>query len=277
MSNHHYIVMLNEKPDMYSRHKRKIKLGKSNTHKHTCLRIKQYKQTSPECYLKKEWRHRKNLETDMLVTIKYFGGAPAEEVGNAGQEVFYIEDECLDDFINHYDNVFDTVIYADGMLLIDDEKLEETEKRQPNQNLRISFYNGLLKKFKDIDSPLFKRMSNCMVRERGLWKGDIGYYITSLGETTRIEFYLESSDRSKNKQVFSLLEKYKSKIETDFGSLLHWEGSETKRIQKVFITLAGGYESKNWDDIYCSIINNVNSLHSSLYKYIKDYLPWERK
>jgi negative regulator of replication initiation len=118
--------MINQTPDPYSKYKRRIKIGKSNSHSHTERRLKQYQQTSPNAYIVKEWKHRKNLESDLLKVISKFRGKSKSQ--EAGREVFDIDEDELDDFIEHYDNVFDTIIYADGLLVEDHKVTIESEK-----------------------------------------------------------------------------------------------------------------------------------------------------
>ena len=132
MANHHYIIMINKSPDPYSKHKRRIKIGKSQSHKHTERRLKQYQQTNPKAFIVKEWKHRKNLEPDLLKVISKFRGKSKSK--EAGREVFDIDKDELDDFIDHYDNVFDTVIYADGLLVDGEDHTVEIETEQKTES-----------------------------------------------------------------------------------------------------------------------------------------------
>ena len=103
---------------------------------------------------------------------------------------------------------------------------------------RLEFWEQLLKK-SNTKTDLFSNVSpskECWIGA-GAGKSGLSYNYVILKNSARIELYIDTGDKDKNKQIFDQLYSRRQEIESDFGEELEWQRLDDRRACRIAKTV----------------------------------------
>lgn len=94
----------------------------------------------------------------------------------------------------------------------------------------------------------------------------------ALNDRVRVEIYIDTGDKAKNKEIFDNLQRNKEKIESEFGNSLSWERLDDKRSCRIALYRDGSIsdDSETLLDIRNWAIQNLLTFRKVFPKYIME-------
>ncbi|MTI70052.1 MAG: DUF4268 domain-containing protein [Firmicutes bacterium] len=139
---------------------------------------------------------------------------------------------------------------------------------EDNGVLKESFWRKLLPKMNektDIFTNVTPKKSSRISATAG--KSGVYYQLAIAKSYCRIELYIDTGDKSANKQIFDSLYKSKDKIESEFGDDLSWERLENNRASKIVCKIdKNGFDKEDWDEVSDIMIDKMIRFSNSLKK-----------
>jgi len=145
-----------------------------------------------------------------------------------------------------FNSLYDEGIYATKATGGQKTRREEGEGDAERHRLRLEFWTKLVEKSKT-KTALFSKIkpSKNHWLQTGAGKGGLSYVYTILGHAAGVELYIDTSNQSRNKNIFDELLGKKAEIESTFGSHLDWQRLNNKRACRI---LKGTSEDKGLRD-----------------------------
>ncbi|EAI9453207.1 DUF4268 domain-containing protein, partial [Campylobacter coli] len=137
--------------------------------------------------------------------------------------------------------------------------------------IRLNFWNKLLHKIKEEHFELFSNISpskdNWIAAGSGF--GFCQYSFVFNKDCVRIELYIDSKDKDKNKIIFDRLKENEQEIGAAFEGLI-WERLDDKRACRIkFEKEYDSYDETNWDEIVDFMIKNMKKFETVTKPYIQ--------
>ncbi|MCU6709383.1 DUF4268 domain-containing protein [Paenibacillus sp. J5C_2022] len=142
--------------------------------------------------------------------------------------------------------------------------------------LRLKFWGGLLERARQIGFNLHANRSATKYMALGTGAGKAGLYLNYTvwsEDKTGIELYIDTSDHTRNKNIFDTLYNQKQLVEDKFGESLIWDRLDIKRASRIqYLLNMGGLKSdeSNWPQIQTTMIEKMKKFHAALQPLIKD-------
>ena len=137
---------------------------------------------------------------------------------------------------------------------------------------RLEFWKQLLERSRS-KTDLFSNISpskECWI-STGAGKTGLAYTYVILKNAARIELYIDTGDKNKNKQIFDELYKKRHEIESDFGEELEWQRLDDKRACRIAKTVEnkGLWDVDDWPTVQDKMINAIVRFERALSKHIR--------
>ena len=137
---------------------------------------------------------------------------------------------------------------------------------------RLEFWEQLLKK-SNTKTDLFSNVSpskECWIGA-GAGKSGLSYNYVILKNSARIELYIDTGDKDKNKQIFDQLYSRRQEIESDFGEELEWQRLDDRRACRIAKTVEnkGLWDTNAWPTIQDKMIDAMIRFEKALSKHIQ--------
>mgnify|MGYP000120728751 CR=1 FL=1 len=134
-------------------------------------------------------------------------------------------------------------------------------------NIRREFWSSLLKKIKSRHIKLFSTISpsNDNWISTGAGITGLSYYYVILMDSARIELYIDTGNKERNKEIFDRFYAEKEDIEREFGDELEWRRLDEKRSSKITKTVInkGLRDEESWDEIQDKMIDAMIRLEAA--------------
>lgn len=137
--------------------------------------------------------------------------------------------------------------------------------------IRLKFWNKLLNKIKEENFKLFSNISPSKDSwiSAGSGFGFCCYSFVFNKDCVKIELYIDSKDKDKNKAIFDQLKENKEALDNDFKDL-KWERLENKRACRIkFEKEYDSYNEANWDEMIEFMIENMKKFENTMKGYIQ--------
>ena len=139
---------------------------------------------------------------------------------------------------------------------------------------RLDFWKGLLEKSKT-RTNLFANIKPSKENwiSMGAGKSGILYYYVILMNSSRIDLYIDTGDKDKNKMFFDQLSSQKEQIETQFGKEMGWLRLDDKRASRITATVNKKIGLKNddkWDKIQEDMIGTMIKFEAAFSNRVQD-------
>lgn len=137
--------------------------------------------------------------------------------------------------------------------------------------IRLKFWNKLLNKIKEENFELFSNISpskdNWIAARSGFGFCQYGFIFNK--DCARIELYIDSKDKDKNKIIFDKLKENEKEINNTFENLI-WERLDEKRACRIkFEKEYDSYDEANWNEIIDFMIENMKKFEIVMKPYIQ--------
>ncbi|EAI4298095.1 DUF4268 domain-containing protein [Campylobacter lari] len=137
--------------------------------------------------------------------------------------------------------------------------------------IRLNFWNKLLNKIKEENFELFSNISpskdNWIAARSGFSFCQYGFIFNK--DCVRIELYIDSKDKEKNKNIFDKLKENEKEINNTFENLI-WERLDEKRACRIkFEKEYDSYDETNWNEIIDFMIENMKKFEIVMKPYIQ--------
>ena len=157
------------------------------------------------------------------------------------------------------------------------EEIKETGKEKAElarrHKLRLKFWETLLKKSKARGIKLFSTISPSKENwiSTGAGKTGLSYAYSILMNSARVELYIDTGNKEKNKKIFDQLHNEKEEIEKVFGEELEWQRLNEKRASRISKTVInkGLKDEEDWNEIQDKMIEAMIRLEKALGKRIR--------
>ncbi|MDP2314382.1 MAG: DUF4268 domain-containing protein [Pseudomonadota bacterium] len=145
----------------------------------------------------------------------------------------------------------------------------ETEGSEPlRYGERFAFWTALLE-YARTKASNFDRLSAGTDSWIGLGAGRAGltYNFVVLQHATRVELYINTGDRERNKDLFDKLYQHRAEVEATFGGPIDWQRLDDKRTCRIYAPLErGGWaERERWpgliEDTVAAFLRFRDALH----------------
>jgi hypothetical protein len=239
--------MLDEHPDHTIQNFRKIKIGSGKANDRLC----EYQRSLPDAYIFREWKHHKDLEKDMLETSYNYCKSIVPK-GEKGHEVRLITEEKLNEYVKHYDNVFDEVTY-------------KYEKKNVVNKIDVPKVLLDIKEImKEYNNPVLQKL--CKIKINDNW-----FYCNRTYNKTRISWCIGFLERENkvivridfwNKDIFNDLMKYKEAIKKIVGIYVDWDVYPSKLSKSFCIKYS---VNNDWNKTKEEVVKTIISIYSFLY------------
>lgn len=139
---------------------------------------------------------------------------------------------------------------------------------------RLDFWKGLLDKSKtktDLFANIKPGKDNWI--STGAGKSGLSYNYVILMSSSRVELYIDTGDKDKNKAIFDQLYSQKEQIETRFGEEIDWQLLEEKRASRIASLVSKKIGLKNedkWDKIQDDMTDTMIRFESALHDRIQN-------
>lgn len=153
-----------------------------------------------------------------------------------------------------------------------DDSITETQIAS-RHIIRERFWNELLKAMNS-KTDLFKSISANKDNWIGIGAGISGvaynFVITKGG--SRVEMYIGTPNKERNKEIFEFLLSRKEEIEKTLSSEIIWSRYEDKEASKLHIDIDGNYfEEDQWPTLIEKMINRMIEFHKATQGHLKEY------
>ena len=137
---------------------------------------------------------------------------------------------------------------------------------------RLEFWKQLLEK-NNAKTVLFSNVSlskECSIGA-GVGKSGLSYNYVILRNSARIELYIDTGDRDRNKRIYDQLYSKRQEIESDFGEKLEWQRLDDKRACRIAKTVEnkGLWDMDDWPAIQDKMIDAMIRFKKALSKHIQ--------
>ena len=157
------------------------------------------------------------------------------------------------------------------------EEIKETGKEKAElarrHILRLKFWEALLKESRSKGIKLFSTISPSKENwiSTGAGKTGLNYAYVILMNSARVELYIDTGNKERNKKIFDQLYNEKEEIEKDFGEELEWQRLDEKRASRITktVTNKGLKDEEDWDEIQEKMIDAMMRLEKALGKRIR--------
>ena len=129
---------------------------------------------------------------------------------------------------------------ASNLVLMTDDKQPDSPDVADRYVIRKKYWHSAIEAIQDATGT-FGNCGNTFNNTVYGATGRSGVYIGCVAnfDSARIEFYIDTGDRNKNKAYFDLLMSHRSNIEAVFGTPLQWNRADDLRASKIFFELKG--------------------------------------
>ena len=129
---------------------------------------------------------------------------------------------------------------ASNLVLMTDDKQPDSSDVTDRYIIRKKYWQSAIGAIQDATGT-FGNCGNTFNNTVYGATGRSGVYIGCVAnfDSARIEFYIDTGDRNKNKAYFDLLMSHRSNIEAVFGTPLQWNRADDLRASKIFFELKG--------------------------------------
>ena len=147
-------------------------------------------------------------------------------------------------------------------------KVESAERHSK----RLEFWMQLLEK-SNAKTALFSNVSpskECSIGA-GAGKSGLSFKYVILKNSARIELYIDTGDRDRNKQIYDQLYGKRQEIESDFGEKLEWQRLDDKRACRIAKTVEnkGLWDVDDWPAMQGKMIDAMIRFEKALSKHIQ--------
>lgn len=162
-----------------------------------------------------------------------------------------------------------TIKIAEKANLENSTKVEVSNRHQ----IRLEFWRCLLD-YINSRSELFSNISpkkdNYIVIGGGISGVNYGFCVTKEG--LRVELYIGTSIKEKNKEIYDYLETKKQEIEGEIDKEVEWLKLEERDASRVLVITEGNYfDKESWDKVIPILVKNMISLYNATHKYLITY------
>jgi len=157
------------------------------------------------------------------------------------------------------------------------EEIKEAGKEKAElarrHKMRLEFWKDLLEKSKSRNIRLFSTISPSKENwiSTGAGKTGLGYAYVILMNSARVELYIDTGNKEKNKRIFDQLHNEKEEIEKEFCEELEWQRLNEKRSSRISKTVVnkGLKDEEDWNEIQDKMIDAMIRLEKALGKRIR--------
>ncbi|MHC1731995.1 MAG: DUF4268 domain-containing protein [Bacteroidales bacterium] len=140
-------------------------------------------------------------------------------------------------------------------------------------DFRVAFWTELLKVMNS-KSDLFKSISpnkdNWIGASGGI--SGVAYNFVVLKNTSRVELYISTGKKEKNKEIFDYLFSHKSEIENMFGKELLWARLDDKDASRISYAVERSYSNKDeWGKLIEALTSNMAKFYNSISTHLKNF------
>ena len=102
--------------------------------------------------------------------------------------------------------------------------------------------------------------------------GGIGFSLQILKDCARVEIYIDTGDKDKNKKIFDFLFEKKDELETAFGAALEWRRLPDKRASRLYASFDGCAltDKETWNAGITWLAENMERFYSAFKKPLED-------
>lgn len=142
-------------------------------------------------------------------------------------------------------------------------------KREPSERelLQEEFWEQLLEK-SNAESSLFSTISPKQQGwiGKGAGIGGVAYTYVIRNDWARVELYIDTGSRERNKEIFDALHAQKDEIETEFGEEIGWNRLDDKRASRIQKRVAelGLLDEEEWESIQTEMIAGMKHLERTV-------------
>ena len=139
--------------------------------------------------------------------------------------------------------------------------------------IREKFWNELLKKMNS-KSDLFRSISAGKDNWIGIGAGisGVAYNFVVTKDGSRIELYIGTPIRQRNKEIFDFLYSRKAEIENNFAQEITWSRYDDKESSKLHTSVTGNYfEEDQWAELVDKMTDIMIEFHKATHKYLREY------
>ena len=153
-----------------------------------------------------------------------------------------------------------------------DDSMVEAQASERHK-IREEFWSNLLNKMKS-KSDLFRNKST--TKENWIATGagisGVSYNFAITKSSARIELYIRSDQKEKNKEIFDYMYSNKQTIESSINNKIIWERFEDKDASKLYINIEKNYfEKENWQILIDLLVDNMIYFHKVIDGYLKEF------
>ncbi|WP_286858462.1 DUF4268 domain-containing protein [Methanosaeta sp. UBA356] len=151
---------------------------------------------------------------------------------------------------------------------------KEPEDPDGRDNIRYKFWEELLNLAKsktDLYANISPQKSSYI--STGAGKAGLYYQYDILMHEAKVELYIDSRNKRRNKRIFDTFRENEASINAGFGEGLEWQRLDNKRACRIMKTLnIGGYRDENtkWSEIQNAMIDTMIRLDIALKPHIDE-------
>ena len=100
----------------------------------------------------------------------------------------------------------------------------------------------------------------------------IQFNLQIMKDSTRIELYIDTGDKDKNKRIFDILFEEKDELEAKYGSHLNWLKLPEKRASRLYLSFddCSLADKETWGDGIAWLTDNMEKLYATFKKPLDD-------
>jgi uncharacterized protein with ParB-like and HNH nuclease domain len=160
--------------------------------------------------------------------------------------------------------------------LADSEETGESEtdeaKSAPSAPLKKKLLSLILERAVET-SQLHAGVSAGVNAWVGVQRHEVAWNYVSLETTTRVEIYIQTATKERNKAIFDFLAGQKPAIEAAVGQTLDWQRMEDKRASRISLTLPGGWSDEaSWPNVAEKAAEAMERLYAAAGPVVKQFV-----